>query len=173
MFNGHVRPGTPMKIVSIDTEEEYGYKLKIDEYNNRYEDDDGNEVTQDFTEEEMLILGGIESEEYEAKKAREREEKEEQERQEDAKMLSLVDELKEKIGSHVYWAWKGWSRNPKTIEDHVISDFKYGLYKGDFFREYNGKKVIMVHVADGGFYIYNELGRSIFFSREDAEKSLL
>lgn len=105
------------------------------------------------------IRTGIESTKYALLK--EQEEKEFQ-------MMALVEKLSEKIGFPIFWACKGWS-----MEQHKISSIKYSIYNGDFFKEYKGRKVILIYIDDNtGFYIYDELGKSIFFTKEEAEKSL-
>lgn len=81
----------------------------------------------------------------------------------------LAEELKMRIGTNIYWSCKGWS-----IEKHTISKIKCDVYHGEFFKEYDGMKVVLIYTDnDTGYYIADELGKTLFFSREEAEKNLL
>lgn len=89
------------------------------------------------------------------------------EEREEKLLRLLAREMEARIGTPIYWAYKGWS-----IEKHIVSAIKYDVYHGNFFKNYDGKKVVQIYVEDGGLYLADDLGRTLFFSKEEAEKSL-
>lgn len=80
-------------------------------------------------------------------------------------MDALEQTLRSKIGQKIYWAHKDWLK----YEEHTISDVRREIQESDFFgQEYKGKMVIKIFLADGGHYIANDIGNTLFFTVKDA-----
>lgn len=78
----------------------------------------------------------------------------------------ILNLLKSKIGQPIYWADKAW----RKYEKHIISDVRYEIQESGFFGdEYAGKKCVKIYVDGDGYYLANEIGKTIFFSETEAE----
>lgn len=78
----------------------------------------------------------------------------------------LLMVLKSKIGEKIYWASKNW----RNYEVYTIKDVRLEVQKGDFFgKKYQGKECIKIFLEDGGYYIANNIGKTLFFSEEEAK----
>lgn len=72
----------------------------------------------------------------------------------------LLEFLKSKIGQKIYWAHKDW----RKYETHTISAVNVELQDTDFFgSEYVGKMCIRIYLEDGGYYIADKIGKTLFF----------
>lgn len=84
----------------------------------------------------------------------------------DLMSLLILILLKSKIGDFLYWADKSWFK----YEKHTITDVRYEIQDTEFFGdEYVGKKCIKIYVDSDGYYLANEIGKTIFFSETEAE----
>lgn len=78
----------------------------------------------------------------------------------------LLEFLKSKIGQKIYWAHRHW----RKYETHTISDISVDIQKSDFFgEEYIGKECIRIYIKSGGYYIADDIGKTLFFSESEAE----
>lgn len=78
----------------------------------------------------------------------------------------LLEFLKSKIGQKIYWAHKAWLK----YETHIISDVDVDIQKSDFFgKQYVGKECIRIHLEDGGYYIADNIGKTLFFNEDEAK----
>ena len=78
----------------------------------------------------------------------------------------MLEFLKSKIGLKIYWAHKDWFK----YETHIISDIRVEIQKSDFFgRQYVGKECIHIYLEDGGYYIADNIGKTLFFNEDEAE----
>lgn len=79
----------------------------------------------------------------------------------------LAFSLSSLIGKKIYWASPNWIKT----ETHTIKEVRIEEQKNDFFgKEYQGKAVVKIFGENGGYFIAEELGKSIFIVKEDAEK---
>lgn len=75
--------------------------------------------------------------------------------------------LSSMIGEPIYWASSYWP----NIETHRIKAVSYGAVETDFFgSEFKGKPCIKIFTEDGGFYIADDIGKTLFFSKVEAKK---
>ena len=80
--------------------------------------------------------------------------------------LILIEFLKSKIGQKIYWAHKDWLK----YEIHTISDVGIDIQKSDFFgQQYVGKECIRIYLEDGGYYIADNIGKTLFFNEDEAK----
>ena len=78
----------------------------------------------------------------------------------------LLEVLKSKIGQKIYWAHKHW----KKYETHTIKDISIDIQKSEFFgREYIGKECVCIYLEDGGYYIADQIGITLFFDESVAK----
>ena len=78
----------------------------------------------------------------------------------------LLEFLKSKIGQKIYWAHKDWEK----YEVHTITDIRVELRDNDFFgKEYVGKECIRIYVKNGGCFIADNIGKTLFFDKDEAE----
>ena len=78
----------------------------------------------------------------------------------------LLEFLKSKIGKKIYWAHKDWFK----YETYIISDVRVEIQKSDFFgKQYVGKECICIHLEDGGHYIADNIGKTLFFNEDEAQ----
>lgn len=78
----------------------------------------------------------------------------------------LFEFLKSKIGQKIYWAHKAWF----NYETHTISGVDIDIQKNNFFGEqYMGKECIRIHLEGGGYYIADNIGKTLFFSEDEAK----
>lgn len=78
----------------------------------------------------------------------------------------LIEFLKSKIGQKIYWAHKDWIK----YETHTISAISTDTQKSNFFgEEYVGKECIRIYLEDGGYYIADDIGETLFFSEGEAK----
>lgn len=78
----------------------------------------------------------------------------------------LLEFLKSKIGQKIYWAHKDWFK----YETYIISDVRLEIQKSDFFgKQYVGKECICIHLEDGGYYIADNIGKTLFFNEDEAQ----
>lgn len=83
-----------------------------------------------------------------------------------ATVLCMV--LKTKIGQPIYWAHKDWLK----YETHTITDVKYEEFTSDFFdtkKKYKGTMQVQIEVDNTGNYLAKDIGRTLFFDKEEAE----
>lgn len=72
--------------------------------------------------------------------------------------------LRNKIGQKIYWAHEQWTK----IETHTITNVKYRKYNDDFFEEYKDKWCVLIEVDNSGFYVADDIGKTLFFDKEEA-----
>ena len=78
----------------------------------------------------------------------------------------LLEFLKSKIGQKIYWAHKHW----RKYETHIIKDIGIGIQTSEFFGgEYIGKECIRIYLEDGGYYIADNIGITLFFNEMEAK----
>ena len=78
----------------------------------------------------------------------------------------LLEFLKSKIGQKIYWAHKHW----RKYESHTIKDIGIGIQESEFFGgEYMGKECIRIYIEDGGYYIADNIGITLFFDESIAK----
>lgn len=78
----------------------------------------------------------------------------------------LLEFLKSKIGQKIYWAHKHW----KKYETHTIKDIGTGIQESEFFGgEYIGKECVRIYIEDGGYYIADNIGITLFFDESVAK----
>lgn len=78
----------------------------------------------------------------------------------------LLEFLKSKIGQKIYWAHKDWEK----YEAHTITDIRVEIRDSDFFgKEYVGKECIHIYVKGGGCFIADNIGKTLFFDKDEAE----
>lgn len=77
----------------------------------------------------------------------------------------LLEFLKSKIGQKIYWAHKDWVK----YETHTIADVSVDIQDSDFFgKEYKGKECIKIHIKNGGHFIADNIGKTLFFDESEA-----
>lgn len=77
----------------------------------------------------------------------------------------LFEFLKSKIGKKIYWAHPNW----KKYETHTISDITLDIQENTFFgAQYKGKECIKIHVKNGGHFIADNIGKTLFFDEQEA-----
>ena len=77
----------------------------------------------------------------------------------------LLELLKSKIGHKIYWAHKNW----RKYETHTIADISVDIQENDFFgKEYKGKECIKIHIKNGGHFIADNIGKTLFFDENEA-----
>ena len=77
----------------------------------------------------------------------------------------LFEFLKSKVGHKIYWAHKNW----RKYETHTITDVSLDIQENGFFgEEYNGKECIKVHIKNGGHFIADNIGKTLFFDEDEA-----
>lgn len=77
----------------------------------------------------------------------------------------LVELLKSKIGHKIYWAHKNWEK----YETHTIADVSVDIQENSFFgEEYKGKECIKIHIKNGGHFIADNIGKTLFFDESEA-----
>ena len=77
----------------------------------------------------------------------------------------LFEFLKSKIGHKIYWAHKNW----RKYETHTIADVSVDIQENSFFgEEYNGKECIKIHIKNGGHFIADNIGKTLFFDESEA-----
>lgn len=77
----------------------------------------------------------------------------------------LVELLKSKIGHKIYWAHKNWVK----YETHTIADISIDIQENSFFgEEYKGKECIKIHIKNGGHFIADNIGKTLFFDESEA-----
>ena len=77
----------------------------------------------------------------------------------------LLEFLKSKIGQKIYWAHKHW----KKYETHTIEDVSIDIQENSFFgEEYKGKECIKIHIKNGGHFIADNIGKTLFFDEDEA-----
>ena len=78
----------------------------------------------------------------------------------------LLEFLKSKIGQKIYWAHKHW----RKYETHTIKDVGIDIQTSEFFgSEYIGKECIRIYLEDGGYYIADQIGITLFFDVIEAK----
>lgn len=78
----------------------------------------------------------------------------------------LLEFLKSKIGQKIYWAHKDWFK----YETYIISSVSTDIQKSDFFGyQYVGKECIRIYLEDGGYYIADNIGKTLFFNEDEAK----
>ena len=78
----------------------------------------------------------------------------------------LLEFLKSKIGQKIYWAHKHW----RKYETHTIKDVGIDVQTSEFFgAEYIGKECIRIYLEDGGYYIADQIGATLFFDVIEAK----
>ena len=81
--------------------------------------------------------------------------------------LILLRLLKTKVGQKIYWVNKYW----RKCEENVITEISENFQDSNFFgKEYDGKMCIQIRVKGGGYYIADEIGKTLFFDKEEAER---
>lgn len=77
----------------------------------------------------------------------------------------LFELLKSKIGHKIYWAHPAWVK----YETHTIEDISSDIQESGFFGEqYNGKECIKIHIKNGGHFIADNIGKTLFFDESEA-----
>lgn len=77
----------------------------------------------------------------------------------------LLEFLKSKIGQKIYWAHKDW----RKYETHTIADVSVDIQENSFFgEEYKGKECIKIHIKNGGHFIADNIGKTLFFDESEA-----
>jgi hypothetical protein len=77
----------------------------------------------------------------------------------------LLELLKSKIGHKIYWAHKNW----RKYETHTIADVSVDIQENSFFgEEYKGKECIKIHIKNGGHFIADGIGKTLFFDESEA-----
>ena len=77
----------------------------------------------------------------------------------------LFEFLKSKIGHKIYWAHKAWEK----YETHTIADVSVDIQENSFFgEEYKGKECIKIHIKNGGHFIADNIGKTLFFDEGEA-----
>lgn len=77
----------------------------------------------------------------------------------------LFEFLKSKIGHKIYWAHKAWVK----YETHTIADVSVDIQESSFFgEEYKGKECIKIHIKNGGYFIADGIGKTLFFDENEA-----
>lgn len=77
----------------------------------------------------------------------------------------LFELLKSKIGHKIYWAHKNWEK----YETHTIEDVSIDIQENSFFgEEYKGKECIKIHIKNGGHFIADNIGKTLFFDEDEA-----
>ena len=77
----------------------------------------------------------------------------------------LLEFLKSKIGQKIYWAHKHWEK----YETHTIKDIGIDIQESEFFGgEYIGKECVRIYLEDGGYYIADQIGITLFFDENVA-----
>ena len=77
----------------------------------------------------------------------------------------LLEFLKSKIGQKIYWAHKAWVK----YETHTIADVSVDIQENSFFgEEYKGKECIKIHIKNGGHFIADGIGKTLFFDESEA-----
>lgn len=78
----------------------------------------------------------------------------------------LLEFLRSKIGQKIYWAHKHW----RKYETHTIKDIGIDIQTSEFFGgEYIGKECIRIYIEDGGYYIADNIGITLFFDENEAK----
>ena len=77
----------------------------------------------------------------------------------------LLELLKSKIGHKIYWAHPAWVK----YETHTIADVSVDIQESDFFgAEYKGNECIKIHIKNGGYFIADNIGKTLFFDESEA-----
>lgn len=77
----------------------------------------------------------------------------------------LLEFLKSKIGQKIYWAHSNW----RKYETHTIADISVDIQENSFFgEEYKGKECIKIHIKNGGHFIADNIGKTLFFDESEA-----
>lgn len=78
----------------------------------------------------------------------------------------LFNFLKTKIGQKIYWAHENWRKH----ETHTVTDVGIDIQKSDFFgHEYVGKECIRIYIKSGGYFIADDIGKTLFFDEAEAK----